>query len=334
MPAAPSSTRLRQGAAGLLRRGRCRSANSKPTISPWMLRMFEEEWLLQRETGAARRIAIIDRRPASDTFCPEFLLVQRLFLRWRRRGSADGSAFATSVEGCWRPGSRSIWSTDGLVDFSLTARKTRRCAAPISMALSSSHQIRMCMRFTADEGKSSLCDRRARQRLPRRMLPVRRGAGTVPVTLENAERLWAARRSLFFKPFGSTAARRSTAGKGRAAGMVGDCARWICHRTCVARRTHGQARSNSRTARADVWLYAYSGRILFTAARLYQGRVTHFRTPGGGFTVICALRRARRPDRTGLRPTTLPRRERSPRRQTDRQDADVFGRLHRLARLG
>ena len=38
----------------------------------------------------------------------------------------------------------------------------------------------------------------------------------------------------------------------------------------------------------DVRCYAYDGRVLMLAARLYQGQTTNFRTPGGGFaTVFC-----------------------------------------------
>ena len=39
----------------------------------------------------------------------------------------------------------------------------------------------------------------------------------------------------------------------------------------------------------DIRLYAYDGRILLTAARLYQGQTTNFRTPGGGFAPVFAV---------------------------------------------
>ena len=34
--------------------------------------------------------------------------------------------------------------------------------------------------------------------------------------------------------------------------------------------------------KTDVRLYVYDGKILLTAARLYQGQATNFRTPGSG----------------------------------------------------
>ena len=36
----------------------------------------------------------------------------------------------------------------------------------------------------------------------------------------------------------------------------------------------------------DVRLYTYQGRMLFAAARLYQGQTTNFRTEGGGFAPV------------------------------------------------
>ena len=41
--------------------------------------------------------------------------------------------------------------------------------------------------------------------------------------------------------------------------------------------------------KTNVRLYAYDGQILLTAARLYQGQTTNFRTPGGGFAPVCVI---------------------------------------------
>lgn len=36
----------------------------------------------------------------------------------------------------------------------------------------------------------------------------------------------------------------------------------------------------------DVRLYTYAGEVLLGVARLYQGQITNFRTPGGGFAPV------------------------------------------------
>ena len=38
--------------------------------------------------------------------------------------------------------------------------------------------------------------------------------------------------------------------------------------------------------KTDIRCYAYRGRPLLYAARLYQGQTTNFRTPGGGFAPV------------------------------------------------
>ena len=41
--------------------------------------------------------------------------------------------------------------------------------------------------------------------------------------------------------------------------------------------------------KTDVRLYVYNGQVLLTAARLYQGETTNFRTPGGGFAPVFVI---------------------------------------------
>lgn len=39
----------------------------------------------------------------------------------------------------------------------------------------------------------------------------------------------------------------------------------------------------------DVRAYAYDGRVLLLAARMYSGQTTNFRTPGGGFAPVVVV---------------------------------------------
>jgi hypothetical protein len=39
----------------------------------------------------------------------------------------------------------------------------------------------------------------------------------------------------------------------------------------------------------DVRAYAYDGRVLLLAARMYAGQTTNFRTPGGGFAPVVVV---------------------------------------------
>ena len=44
-----------------------------------------------------------------------------------------------------------------------------------------------------------------------------------------------------------------------------------------------------RDPKLDLRCYAYAGKVQLTAARLYQGQTTNFRTPGGGFAAVLVL---------------------------------------------
>ena len=43
-----------------------------------------------------------------------------------------------------------------------------------------------------------------------------------------------------------------------------------------------------QSMKADLraYAYAYAGKVLLLAARLFQGQTTNFRTPGGGFVPV------------------------------------------------
>ena len=112
------------------------------------------------------------------------------------------------------------------------------------------------------------------------------------VEAANAERLWAERKHLFFKPF---------AGYGGRAAYRGDklthrvwqeilAGGYIAQRMVQPgqMRIHDEA-SSDRLMKFDVRLYVYDAQLLWSAARVYQGQTTNFRTPGGGFAPVYAL---------------------------------------------
>jgi hypothetical protein len=111
------------------------------------------------------------------------------------------------------------------------------------------------------------------------------------VSPANADELWRGRKHLFFKPFG---------GHGGKAVYRGDKVTKRIWEEIVSggyvaqdfappgeRAIMVDGRVEQR--KADVRLFTYDGEILLTAARLYQGQVTNFRTPGGGFAPVFAL---------------------------------------------
>ena len=46
---------------------------------------------------------------------------------------------------------------------------------------------------------------------------------------------------------------------------------------------------NPQALKFDIRTYAYDGQVQWTAARMYQGKTTNFRTLGGGFAPVYSL---------------------------------------------
>lgn len=114
---------------------------------------------------------------------------------------------------------------------------------------------------------------------------------TVLVTSENADQIWTTRKSWFFKPatgYGSKAVYRGAkVTKGVWAEIVqgGYVAQEFAAPSERIFRLDGIAEPR----KMDVRLYVYNGQVLLTAARLYQGQTTNFRTPGGGFAPVFVI---------------------------------------------
>ena len=61
-------------------------------------RMFQDEWIRQRGSGAAQRIAIVDDKPEEQYLYPEFVLArQALVTRGVDAIIADATSFAMSA---------------------------------------------------------------------------------------------------------------------------------------------------------------------------------------------------------------------------------------------
>ena len=260
------------------------------------LRMFEEEWLLQRKAGAPRRIAIVDERPTEQYLYPEFLLAQRLF---QKNGIdtviADGSALRYEHGRLLADREPIDLVYNRLVDFSFDRPEheaLRDAYAEGAVVVTPNPHVHA---LYADKRNLSLLSDQGRLSdwgLPPQMLADLAGVPrTVPVTLENAERLWAARRSLFFKPFGGHGGKAVYRGDKVTQRVWSEIVRggYVAQDFASPGERMVKLDGTAEPRKTDVRLYTYNGRILLTAARLYQGQVTNFRTPGGGFAPVYAL---------------------------------------------
>ena len=103
---------------------------------------------------------------------------------------------------------------------------------------------------------------------------------------------WSTRRDWVFKPaasFGSKAVYRGDKISRRRLGEIHPEQHYLAQRRIEPGTVQIDSGEGLRTMKFDVRAYAYRDQPLLLGARVYQGQVTNFRSPGGGFSAICVL---------------------------------------------
>ncbi|BDI03473.1 hypothetical protein [Sphaerotilus microaerophilus] len=261
-----------------------------------LVAMFRQEWARGGDATARplQTIAIVDEAPSTQYLYPEFLLFQGLFER-----AGLQMRIADPGELAWRDGR--LWADGLAVDLVYNRLTDFYLEQPASAALRSAWEAGAVLLTPHPQAHALLADKRrlawlsdagelaalgvpaeTRDRL---LAHVPR---TEVVSPEAGERLWAARRGLFFKPvagYGSRATYRGDKLTRRVWGeiLAGD----YVAQALIAPGERGVDEADPvRLLKFDLRAYAYAGRVQWLAARLYQGQTTNFRTPGGGFAPV------------------------------------------------
>jgi hypothetical protein len=259
-----------------------------------VLEMFEDEFLAQRGRGTLRRIAIVDDEPEAQFLHPEFVLAQRLF---ERSGIdaviADPRSLHYNAGVLWAEGEPVDLVYNRLVDFALDEPSHAALrAATIDGAVVVTPGPHNHALLADKRNLTVLTDIAALRAVGADEAAIETLARGIPytasVTSSNAGALWAERKNFFFKPvtgYGSKAVYRGdklTKGVWEAIVAGSYVAQVLAQPTERTIEIDGQ----DVQRKLDVRLYTYSGEVLLTAARLYQGQTTNFRTPGGGFAPV------------------------------------------------
>ncbi|MGB6428042.1 MAG: hypothetical protein WBE08_10660 [Methyloceanibacter sp.] len=261
-----------------------------------VLRMFQHEWLLQRGAGAPKRIAIVDDDPAEQYLYPEFLLAQHLFEKNGIAATiADGRQLRYEHGRLLAEDAPVDLVYNRLVDFALDRpehRALRDAYRDGAVVVTPNPRVHA---LCADKRNLALVSDPALLRswgLPEEMLGDLAGVPrTVIVSCENATELWQARRKLFFKPFGGHGSKAVYRGDKLTKRVWAEIVRggYVAQDFAAPGERMIKLDGTAARRKTDVRLFTYDGEILLTAARLYEGQVTNFRTPGGGFAPVFAL---------------------------------------------
>ena len=257
--------------------------------------MFRSEWRLARGGAPLKRIALVDEAPEAQFLRHEFELFRCLF-----ESHGIAAVIADAREMVFEKG-RLSWRGEAidlvynrLTDFSFD---TPACTAlreaylddavvltphPRAHALFADKRNLVAFSdpaFVASLGLSDDERRLLASAVPR----------TEAVTPDNAAAFWDTRRRWFFKPaagFGGKAAYRGEKVTRRVFESIAGGG-YVAQEFVRPSECSGKDGLRERL-KVDVRNYVYRGEVQLVAARLYRGQTTNFRTPGGGFAVVCS----------------------------------------------
>lgn len=259
--------------------------------------MFLAEWERSNRQRRLRSIAIVDAAPKQQYLYPEFLLFQRLFERHGLHAVIADPSELKFRNGELVHGDIPIDLVyNRLTDFMLETpdSATLRSAYLENAVVLTPHPQAHAL-YADKRNLSLLCDKERLQAFgaPQDIQNVlsKHILHTEVVNPEQAERLWSERRKFFFKPtagYGSRAAYRGDKLTKRVWQdiLAGDYVAQVI--MAPGERIIGST-GNPELLKFDIRCYAYDGMIQWTAARMYQGQTTNFRTPGGGFAPVYSL---------------------------------------------
>ena len=256
--------------------------------------MFRSEWRAARSELPLKRIVIVDDAPSTQYLYPEFVLFQALF----RRHGID-ALIADPAELEIHDGR--LVHADGPVDLVYNRLTDFALEEPAHAALRAVWLDDLALITPHPRAHALYADKR-------NLIPLTdpewlHTTGIDPAAIEalmsgiartrlveraQADTLWAERKRLFFKPaggYGSKAVYRGDKLTRRVWEeiLAGD---YVVQELVPPGERQVQVEAESTALKYDVRCFVYAGKIQLLAARLYQGQVTNFRTPGGGFAPV------------------------------------------------
>lgn len=277
----------------------CAEMDIPPTLLSFedaAFRMFQNEWIRQRGTGAPERIAIVDDNPPEQYLYPEFVLARRVFAaRGVDAVIADASQLRYDDGRLSVDGKTIDLVYNRVTDFSFdqpehkALQEAYRDGAVVVTPNPHNHAL------LADKRNLSLLSNSATLEAWGVDPGIRAVLAAVPRTVlvnpDNADALWKSRKDLFFKPTGGHGGKAVYRGDKLTKGVWAEIAGGGYVAQTLVRPSERMIKIDETPQRRkmDVRLYTYDGQVLLVAARLYQGQTTNFRTLGGGFAPVFVI---------------------------------------------
>ena len=271
------------------------SATDISSIESEVMKVFEVEWQRQRGTLPLKSIAIVDDSPTEQYLYPEFLLFQELFKKYGYNAQICSPDALDCRDGkIWLHGVPVDMVYNRLTDFALEepGNHALRAAYVAGEVVLSPHPRAHAV-YADKRNLILLCDNDFLSHAGASPDSMAVLSKTIPstrlVTDANREFLWTHRRNFFFKPAAGYGGKAAYRGDKLTRGVWAAIAegRFIAQE--LVKPSERQLSSDSKPLKVDIRCYAYQGKTLSYAARMYQGQTTNFRTPFGGFAPVLTV---------------------------------------------
>jgi hypothetical protein len=256
--------------------------------------MFQREWRLSGHNRPLQSIAIVDEQPTEQYLYPEFVLFRQLFQRAGIKAMIVGPEQLEFRDG-------RLWAEKVAVDLIYNRLTDFLLEQPGLCAIREAYLADAVVLTPHPQAHALYADKRNLAVLTD---PAQLDAMNVPdkvqqillegvprtevVDPDQADRLWAERRRLFFKPasgYGSKAAWRGDKITKRVWSEI-LAGNYVAQALVPPAERLAPGESMPMVFKYDLRNYVYDGAVQWVAARLYQGQTTNFRSPGGGFAPV------------------------------------------------
>jgi hypothetical protein len=266
-----------------------------------IVRTFREEFAAVRGgAGALRALAIADERPGEQFLAPEFELLRELFEKSGIRAEiCDTGELVRGPDG-------GVALRGAAIDLAYLRDTDFRLSSSRAAALRAAYLAGEVVVSPTPREHHLLADKRRLGIFSSREALARLGVGAgdaaflaevVPETHllgeMSIEEAWRSRRDWVFKPpgaFGSRAVYRGDKISRRKLEEIYALEDFVAQRRVAPGEIEVATSDGPQRMKFDVRAYAYRDEVLMLGARAYQGQVTNFRSPGGGFSAICVAR--------------------------------------------
>ena len=281
---------LQQSQQGELQAGKSLASDNLEQV---FVEMFQHEWQLQRGKDPLRTIVIVDETPRTQYFYPEFVLARQLFERAGYHAYiADPGELQQQEDGLYIGTNKVDLVYNRLTDFSLKQYPQLLGAYAKNQLVLTPHPYAYCLYadkrnltlLTAPDFLHAIALDESSIAILQTGVPKTR-----LVEEKDAEQWWKERKEWFFKPATGYGGKGSYRGDKLTQRVFGEIVQggYVAQRRALPGECMVSVVGADPVAfKYDVRCYVYEGQVQLVIARLYQGQITNFRTPGGGFGLV------------------------------------------------